>query len=125
MIVYCCYDLIFATKIRATAEAVGVGSRPARDVQALENRLRCVDDGRLNEPVSAVLIDLDLGEDALTLIDTIKRYDTMIPVVAFGAHVATQLLQSAHDHGADFVMPRGQFTATLPTILERFGEADI
>ena len=125
MIVYCCSDLIFATKIRATAEAMGVASRPARDVEALNNRLRCVDDGKLNEPVSAVLIDLDLGEDGLALIDAIKAHDANTPVVAFGSHVATELLQSAHDRGADFVMPRGQFTATLPTILERFSEADV
>ena len=65
MIVYCCQDLIFATKIRSTAEAVGIVSRPARNRVALLDRLRCVDDGKPHEPVSGVLIDLELGEAGL------------------------------------------------------------
>src|SRR5689334_12458092 len=121
MIVYCCPDLIFATKIRSTAEALGVGSRPARDETALQNRLDRVDDGKLNEPVTGVLIDLEMGETALTLIDQVKRHDPPAPVVAFGAHVATAILNSAKERGADFVMPRSMFSATLPDILQRLG----
>lgn len=125
MIVYCCSDLIFATKIRSTAESLGVPSRPARDVQALERRLDRVDDGKLNDPVTAVMVDMDLGETALQLIAAAKAHATRPPVIAFGSHVATELLQSARERGADFVMPRGQFTATLPALLERFGGATL
>ena len=125
MVIYCCRDLIFATKIRSTAEALGVPSRPARDKEALRSRLECVDDGKLNEPVTGVLIDLEMGETGLELLELIKTHDANIPVVAFGSHVATQTLQAAHDRGADFVMPRSQFHATLPTILERFSGADV
>ncbi len=125
MIVYACQDLMFATKIRSTAEALGIPSRPARDVAALEARLERVDDGRLNLPVTAVMIDLELGDAALDLIARAKALQAQLPVIAFGSHVAAALLQRAHDLGADFVMARSQFTATLPDLLRRFGaEAD-
>jgi CheY-like chemotaxis protein len=123
MIIYACQDLIFATKIRSTAEAIGVPSRPARDAQALGNRLNRVEDGKLNEPVTGVLIDLELGEAGLALLDQAKAFDKNIPVVAFGAHVATEILNAARERGADFVMARGMFTANLPDILKRFGGA--
>ena len=125
MVIYCCHDLIFATKIRSTAETLGVPTRPARDVEALRNRLDCVDDGKLNEPVTAVLIDLELGELGLELLDTVKAHATEAPVVVFGSHVAKQILQIAHDRGADFVMPRSQFHTNLPAILDRFSGTDV
>ena len=123
MIVYACRDLIFATKIRATAAALGLASRPVRDAAALHQRLTCVDDGKGHAAVTGVLIDMDLGDAALALI---RQARTPTPggagvpgVVAFGAHVATDLLGAARDAGADFVLPRSQFTANLPAILER------
>jgi hypothetical protein len=125
MIVYACQDLIFATKIRSTAEALGVPSRPARDAEALRKRLERVDDGKLNEPVTGVMIDLDLGETGLALLRQVKARDATIPVVAFGSHVATEILQAARADGADFVMPRSAFTASLPALLERFGGKEV
>ena len=98
-------------------------SRPARDSQALANRLNQVDDGKLNEPVTAVLIDLDLADAALALVEQVKTHDANLPVIAFGSHVETQLLDGARQRGADFVMPRSSFTANLPDILQRFGTA--
>ena len=124
MIVYCCSDLIFATKIRSTAESLGLVLRPARTAEAMSNRLEQVDDGRPNEPVTGVLIDLDLEDQAMALIDQIKHHDQSIPVIAFGSHVATAVLDGARQRGADFVMARGAFTANLPDILRRFGDAD-
>ncbi|MCX5660429.1 MAG: hypothetical protein NTW19_12000 [Planctomycetota bacterium] len=121
MIVYCCPDLIFGTKIRSTADSLGVPARPARDAQALNNRLTRVDDGKVNEPVTGVLIDLELGEVGLSLLEQIKKFDAAIPVVAFGSHVATEVLASARERGADFVLSRGTFSTQLPSILERFG----
>lgn len=125
MIIYCCPDLIFATKIRSTAEALGVPSRPARDSEALQKRLDRVDDGKLNEPVTGILIDLEMGQAGLALLEQAKRHDLTIPVVAFGSHVATDILHAAREKGADFVMPRSMFTANLPSILERMGGKEI
>lgn len=118
MIVYCCADLIFATKIRSTADSLGLVTRPARDADMLRKRLDRVDDGKPNDPVSAVLVDLDTGEAGLSLIDLSKSHSPEVPVIAFGAHVATEMLKGARDRGADEVMPRGAFTARLPQILQ-------
>jgi DNA-binding NarL/FixJ family response regulator len=119
--VYCTTDLIFATRIRSTAESLGVPARPARDTAALDNRLRRVDDGKANDPVTGVMVDLEMGEAGLGLIEQVKAFDGGIPVVAFGSHVATELLQAARRRGADFVMPRSQFTMLLPDLLRQHG----
>jgi hypothetical protein len=121
MLIYCCADLLFSTRIRATAEDTGVPSRPARDAEALTKRLNRVDDGKLNEPVTGVMIDLDLGDAGLALLKTVKAFDANILVVAFGAHVAVELLQAAREAGADFVMPRGTFVTHLPDLVKRLG----
>ncbi len=120
MIVYCCSDLIFSTKIRSTAEHLGVPSRPVRDAQMLRDRLEQVDDGKTSDPISGVLIDLDTGETGLALIEQAKAFDPSLPVIAFGSHVATAVLETARGRGADAVMPRSQFTAQLPAILRAY-----
>lgn len=121
MIVYCCADLIFSTKIRSTADALGATTRPVRDAEMLRKRLDRVDDGKPNDPVTALMLDLDTGDAGLTMIEQVKAHDAAIPVVAFGSHVATELLHDARQRGADFVMPRSQFTASLPDLVQRFG----
>jgi hypothetical protein len=68
------------------------------------------------------LIDLDLGDPAIELIQTAKTHDPALPVLAFGAHVATALLHAARQAGADFVMPRSMFTSNLPDILTRMSQ---
>lgn len=123
MVVYSCADLIFSTKIRSTADTLGLPTRPVRDAPMLDARLRRIDDGKPNEPVTALFLDLDTGEDGLRLIDQIKAFDPAIPVLAFGSHVATELLQAARQRGADSVMSRGGFTANLPDLLKRYGGA--
>ncbi len=125
MIVYACSDLIFSTRIRAGAEALGVPSRPARNADALQRRLERVEDGKLNDPVTALLVDLDLGDAGLDLIGQTKAHDPAIPVVAFGSHVATEILAGARQRGADFVMARSAFVANLNDILQRFGGATL
>ena len=120
MIVYCCCDLIFATKVGSTAQALGYAARPARNLEALQRRLDRVDDGRPNDPVTAVMIDLELGPVGLELLDRTKAHDTAIPVVAFGSHVAVEVLEEARAAGADFVMPRSQFVTQLPALVQRF-----
>ena len=117
MIVYCCADLIFATKIRSTCESLGLASRPARDPAMLQSRLDQVEDGRPNGPVSAVLIDLDLGDAAVPLIEQCKRAAPPPTVVAWGPHVLVDLLKAARSAGADQVLPRGAFTTRLPELL--------
>lgn len=85
----------------------------------LTNRLDQVDDGKANAPVTQVLVDLDLGELAIEMIRTVKAHTPTIPVLAFGPHVAVDLLKAADEAGADQVLPRGAFTAQLPQLLVR------
>lgn len=117
VIVYCCHDLIFATKIHSTAESLGLVCRPARDAAALENRLNRVDDGKANGKVTGVVVDLTIGEAARGLIELAKRHATAPVVIAFAPHVETQRLAEAERCGADRVMPRGAFSAQLPGLL--------
>ncbi len=117
MIVYCCHDLIFATKIHSTAQALGLVCRPARDEAALRNRLNRVDDGKANDEVQAVLVDMTIGEAAVGLIAATKGHDPELTVVAFAPHVEVQRLEDARQRGADKVMPRGAFSAQLPDLL--------
>ena len=125
MIVYCCTDLIFGTKIRSTAQAVGVPYRPARNVEMVQARLDRVEDGKWNEPVTCVMVDLDLDETALEIIRCVKASDADIHVIAFGAHVATQVLEAATESGADQVLPRSNFAANLPALLEQYGGSEL
>lgn len=118
MIVYCCTDLIFATKIHSTAEAIGITCRPARDQAALQARLDRVDDGKANDPVAAVIVDLTMGDAGLQLIELAKGHGTGPKVVAFAPHVEERMLAAAEELGADRVMPRGAFAAQLPQLLQ-------
>ena len=122
MIVYCTTDLIFATRIRSTADAMGAVTRPARDAEKLDARLDRVEDGKPNDPVRLALIDLEMGEDGLRLIERCKAHPQAPPVVAFGSHVATELLKRARDCGADEVMPRSVFVQKLQPMLEEYGK---
>ncbi|MEO0475117.1 MAG: hypothetical protein AAF085_03975 [Planctomycetota bacterium] len=118
MIVYCCADLIFATKVRSTCDALGAVSRPARNAEMLQKRLDQVEDGKPNGPVALLLIDLDVGEPALELIAQARSSDAKLPILAWGPHVAVDLLNAAGQAGASEVMTRGSFTAKLPEIIQ-------
>jgi CheY-like chemotaxis protein len=119
MIVYEAADLIWATRIKSTADQLGIPCRPVRSVEMLEARLADSD-------VQAMIIDLDNPEVGLELIRTVREREsttngTRIRVLAFGPHVAKQLFQEARDAGADEVLPRGAFDRSLPDILLALG----
>ncbi|MFW6045661.1 MAG: hypothetical protein ACOC8O_02255, partial [Natronomonas sp.] len=77
-------------------------------------KLDRVDDGKANEPVRAVMIDLELGEAGLGLIRQAKQHAGAPAVIAFGSHVAKEVLDAARNAGADQVLPRSAFTTKLP-----------
>lgn len=120
MIIYCCADLIFATKVRSTCDALDAVSRPARNSEMLQKRLDQVDDGKANEPVTLLLVDLDIGEPALELIRQARSHNADLPIITWGPHVAVDLLKSAGDAGASEVMTRGSFTSKLPEIVRAY-----
>jgi hypothetical protein len=122
MILYCAADLIWATRIKATADSMGIPCRPARSVEMLEARL-------LDSKVRAVIVDLDAPEAALLIIRSLRGTDGhtgldeagAIQILAFGPHVATELFQQARQAGADRVFARGAFDRQLPELLQEYG----
>lgn len=116
VILYAAADLIWASRLKATADALGVPTRPVRTVAMLEARLADT------TPV-ALLVDLDKGDEALALIRHLRGAAngsfSHVRILAWGPHVAKELLQSARDAGADEVMTRGAFDHSLQDILLR------
>lgn len=113
MILYLAADLLWASKIKGVADSLGLPARPVRNLDMLQARLA---DG----PVWAILLDLDKPDEALAMLGAIASRpaaQTKIRTIAFGPHVAKDLLQQARDAGADQVLPRGAFDHNLPDIL--------
>lgn len=105
MILYRASDLIWASRIRATAEAVGVRVRPA-SVAALAE-----------ETPTALLVDLESGNEAMDVIAEVKRNHPGCRIIAFGPHVREDLFEMARRAGADEALPRGAFDHRLAEIL--------
>jgi hypothetical protein len=129
MIAYLASDLLWASKIKGAADALGLPCRPVRTMEMLEARLGDSD-------VRGLVVDLEANaEIALAMIRRAKAGPAPITsnsaeppnllgsaavrVVAFGPHVERERLQAARDAGADDVMPRGAFAAHLEDVLLR------
>jgi DNA-binding NarL/FixJ family response regulator len=106
-------DLIFATKIRSTAAALGMDVgvvRTAEELTALLNQTKA----------AAVLVDLNMsGGQAIPAIRAALAHRPRPEVTAFVSHVDRDLANQAREAGADRVLPRSRFTADLPSILQR------
>ncbi len=104
-------DMIFASKIRATAQALG---RPLLTV-ANTAQLQSVLDQKQPE---TLLVDLSIDGDApIDAVRAAKSHDRTPRVVAFCSHVLVDRMQAAADAGADDVWPRSRFSAELETLL--------
>ncbi|MBS0189730.1 MAG: response regulator transcription factor [Planctomycetes bacterium] len=114
MIVYFAADLLWASKIKATADALGLACRPVRNMEMLEARLA-------DSPVGALLVDLASPEIAMAMIARVKPRGPEIRVLAFGPHIERETLQAARAAGADEVLTRGAFDHNMDQVLLRFG----
>ena len=106
-------DLFFASKIRGTAEQVGVAVRFARTVEALVDTAR-------RDPPSLIICDLHSQKiDPNELARQLKADEQLrsIPLVGFFSHVQTELQREAEQAGFDRVLPRSVFSRDLPDIL--------
>ena len=115
MILYYAADLLWSTRIRSTAQTLGIEVRPIRSVEMLAARLA-------DSEVRGVVVDLDGGETALTLIRHLRRPEATdaeraVKVVAWGPHVEVEKLRAAKEAGADSVMARGAFSRRLVAVL--------
>src|SRR6266852_5886168 len=92
-------DLFFASKIRGTAEQLGVKVRFARSVDAV------IDAAKAEKPS---LIIADLHSEASDPIDLARRLKSeqklrSIPLIGFFSHVQTDLQRTAEQAGFDRV----------------------
>jgi DNA-binding NarL/FixJ family response regulator len=106
-------DLLFSSKIRATAKAAGVELAFARSPQEI------IEQARTQKP-SLVIFDLNSGKtDPVATIAALKADPALasIRTLAFASHVHTDLIASARKAGADQVLPRSAFAANLAELL--------
>ncbi len=106
-------DMLFASKIRATAEHLNVNIRFVRNVDALRSAAR---------ETQAALIVVDLHSqkiDPMAMAKLLKGDDELrsIPLLAFFSHVETDLQREAVRAGYDTVVPRSVFSRDLGKIL--------
>ncbi len=105
-------DLIFASRITATAREVGISIKVARNADVL---VECAQ----KEKPRCVLVDL--GNPGLVVGDLMGRLrETCSPlprIVGYGSHVDVAGLRAAREAGCEPVLPRSKFIEVLPTAL--------
>ena len=106
-------DLFFASKIRGTAEQVGVTVSFPRKIEGL------IESALQNQP-AIIIVDLHAQKiDPIELARQLKVDERLgtIPLVGFFSHVQTELQRQAQSAGFDSVLPRSVFTRDLANIL--------
>ncbi|MGE0480132.1 MAG: hypothetical protein AB7Q17_06625 [Phycisphaerae bacterium] len=102
-------DLVFGSKLTATAAHLQLPITVARSVAALRAVL---------PDATAVLLDANHPEiDAPALVRELKTGHTAAPVIVFLSHVQVELAAALRAAGADEVLARSKFTRDLPAIL--------
>jgi CheY-like chemotaxis protein len=102
-------DLFFRAKVLETARTLSVKLDVARDADELLQQIR-------TEKPRLVLLDLQAA--AMQPLDTLVALEG-IPVVGYLAHEETVLRDQALAAGCGEVLTKGQFSASLPSILRR------
>jgi PleD family two-component response regulator len=106
-------DMFFASKIRATAEAVGVEVSFPRSVEKVVEKAREVKPG-------LIVVDLHNSKlDPVALATELKSNEDLqaIKLLGFFSHVHTDLQRNAVAAGYDQVVPRSVFARDLAQIL--------
>jgi CheY-like chemotaxis protein len=106
-------DMFFASKIKATAEHLGIDVHFVRSAEAV------VVSARGQRP-SVIIVDLhSRGVDPFALAQTLKGDERLcdVSLIGFYSHVETALQRSALEAGYDRVLPRSVFTKHLAEIL--------
>ena len=110
-VIACVEDLFFRSKIEATTRHLNV---PVRFVSAKELVKACAD-----KNAAAVLIELSSDGDTLAAVRDLRKGAVAagMPVIGFLSHVDKELARQAESAGVSQVMPRSQFSETLPDLL--------
>lgn len=104
-------DLFFTSKVTGTAQALGLRVDSVDDIATAKSRLEAGE-------IGCVLLDLAAPRVSVAELLAAMPDSARVPIIAFGSHVNVELLESARSAGAE-VMPRSQFSATLPDILRQ------
>jgi len=107
-------DMLFASKIRTTAEALGVSIKFHRQIDSLVTAAG-------EQAPDLILIDLHNEKlNAIELARALKANDSTkgIPLLGFFSHVKTDLQRAAIEAGFDQVIPRSVFSRDLAQILK-------
>ena len=103
----CIHELMFSTRLRDAAAGLGHDCRLVRRAADVADQLDGTD---------LLVIDLMVaGGGALEAVTAAR--EAGVVVVAYGEHVAADVLQAARDAGADEVLKRSDFARALPTLL--------
>jgi CheY-like chemotaxis protein len=105
-------DLIFTSRITATARDLGLEVKAAATAEQLTNLLQ-------QQAPRCVIVDLH--HPGLALNDLIARLPTPKPfLVGYGSHVDSARLHAARQAGCDLVLPRSKFVEDLPQALPQW-----
>jgi CheY-like chemotaxis protein len=109
-LVACVEDLFFRSKIDATARHLNV---PVRFVDG-----RGLPGASREKDTAAALVELS-ASDCLDAVRKIRENEATreLPVIGFLSHVDRELAQKAESAGVTRVMPRSQFSETLPDLM--------
>jgi CheY-like chemotaxis protein len=106
-------DLFFASKIRGTAEELGVTVKFARNAEAMLIAAR-------RDHPDLIIFDLNSERtNPAEMARQLKADDELrsIPLLGFFSHVQIELQRQAEAAGIDRVLPRSAFTMQLNQIL--------
>ncbi len=110
-VIACVEDLFFRSKIEATARHLNA---PVRFVSAKELPRAGEDKAAV-----AVLLELSSNGDSLAAVRELRsrKATEALPVIGFLSHIDKQLARDAEAAGVSQVLPRSQFSETLPDLL--------
>jgi len=106
-------DLFFASKIRGTAEQLGVSVSFPRTIESAISAVA-------QEPPSLFICDLNSQRiNPIEFAQAMKANDQtrQIQLLGFFSHLQTDLQRAAQQAGFDRVIPRSAFAKSLPQIL--------
>jgi len=103
-------DLLFQSKLAATARQVGVTLKMVTSPQALAEAIAAGD-------ASLLIVDLNARSNPIEAVEQLRAAGCALPILAFLSHVQVELAERAHAAGCDEVMPRSKFTQNLAAIL--------
>jgi hypothetical protein len=108
-------DLIFTTKVKATAAELGYQIQVARDATLAESLIA-------EQRPRVVLIDLTAGDlcapSALRVYRKLAGSDVWF--VAVGPHVDAAALAAAKAAGCQTAIPRSKFASELPELIQQY-----